>query len=325
MQDDPVLKQEWLPAAFSNEIKDKPIGVVVMGERIALFRAASGIRAFRDLCIHRGAALSLGRCVGDTLICPYHGWEYGEDGRCTRIPQQAPGQAIPLKARAEAYAATEAHGIVWVHLGDPAGATLPPYPEFDDPAYRSVFCGPYELNAAMTRVMENFLDVGHLAFLHEGYLGDPQHSEISDYQVVREADGVRSGEIAVFQPDPDGTGASRVNHYVYEVLKPHVARLKKYDPPTGMIFTMLFAVLPVGELDSKIFALVTRNYDFEGDDAGYAAFQQMIIDQDALVVQSQRPELLPLDLQAELHLKADRMSIAYRTWLKERGVTWGTA
>ncbi|UUZ94942.1 aromatic ring-hydroxylating dioxygenase subunit alpha [Paenibacillus sp. P25] len=290
---DPVLQQEWSPAAFADAVKEAPVSVNVMGERIVLFRTSLGVRAFQDLCIHRGAALSLGRCAEDTLVCPYHGWQYDADGHCIRIPQRPEGQAIPAKAKAKVYACLEAYGIVWVHLGDPAAvsAELPVYPEYEDPAYRSVICGPYDLNASVPRVIENFLDVGHLAFLHEGYLGDPQQSEISDYQVFQDEGGIRSGEIDVFQPNPDGRGASRMNRYVYEVLKPTVARLKKSDPLSGAVFTMLFAVLPVEPVRSRVFALVTRNYDLDAPGEPFAAFQQMIIDQDAFVVESQRPEL----------------------------------
>ncbi len=54
-------------------------------------------------------------------------------------------------------------------------------------------------------------------------------------------------------------------------------------------------------------------------------FQDEVTAQDKVVVESQRPELLPLDLQAELHLRSDRMAIAYRKWLREIGFTYGTA
>lgn len=51
----------------------------------------------------------------------------------------------------------------------------------------------------------------------------------------------------------------------------------------------------------------------------------MITLQDVPIVESQRPELLPLDLQAELHLRSDRTAIAYRKWLRELGLMFGTA
>ena len=55
------------------------------------------------------------------------------------------------------------------------------------------------------------------------------------------------------------------------------------------------------------------------------SFEDRIVAQDIPIVESQRPELLPLDLQAELHLRCDRTAVAYRKYLKELGVTFGTA
>ncbi|MGH7763637.1 MAG: aromatic ring-hydroxylating dioxygenase subunit alpha, partial [Candidatus Dormibacteraceae bacterium] len=52
-------------------------------------------------------------------------------------------------------------------------------------------------------------------------------------------------------------------------------------------------------------------------------FQDRIFAQDLPILESQRPELLPLDLQAELHLRSDRTAIAYRRWLKQLGVRTG--
>jgi phenylpropionate dioxygenase-like ring-hydroxylating dioxygenase large terminal subunit len=54
------------------------------------------------------------------------------------------------------------------------------------------------------------------------------------------------------------------------------------------------------------------------------AFQDQIFAQDRPILESQRPELLPLDLQAELHLRSDRTAIAYRRWLRQLGVRTGT-
>jgi phenylpropionate dioxygenase-like ring-hydroxylating dioxygenase large terminal subunit len=54
-------------------------------------------------------------------------------------------------------------------------------------------------------------------------------------------------------------------------------------------------------------------------------WQHEIFGQDRPIVQSQRPELLPLDLQAELHLRSDRTAIAYRKWLNELGLSFGTS
>jgi adenine deaminase len=49
-----------------------------------------------------------------------------------------------------------------------------------------------------------------------------------------------------------------------------------------------------------------------------------IVFQDIPIIESQRPELLPIDLQADVHVKPDAISIAYRRWLKELGLSTGT-
>jgi len=58
---------------------------------------------------------------------------------------------------------------------------------------------------------------------------------------------------------------------------------------------------------------------------GADRLQDTIFAQDLPILESQRPELLPLDLQAELHLRSDRTALAYRTWLRRLGISFGTA
>lgn len=83
----------------------------------------------------------------------------------------------------------------------------------------------------------------------------------------------------------------------------------------------MMSVLPSEELRSSAFFLIACN--FEVDIAEFIAFQEFIFGQDIEILENQKPEELPLDLQAELHLKSDRMSIAYRKYLVSLGVTWG--
>jgi phenylpropionate dioxygenase-like ring-hydroxylating dioxygenase large terminal subunit len=71
--------------------------------------------------------------------------------------------------------------------------------------------------------------------------------------------------------------------------------------------------------------------DVAGDELCYEtpaeelrAFEDLIVAQDLPVVEAQRPERLPLDLQAELHHRSDALAIAYRKHLKELGMTFGT-
>src|SRR5204863_5688040 len=119
------------------------LGVTLLDEPVVVWRdSAGGLHAMNDLCIHRGTPLSLGRIDGDEVVCAYHGWRYGGDGRCVAIPQLADPTRVPAKARAPLYHCQERYGIVWVALDEPR-FPLPEVPELEDSAFRVVYNGPY--------------------------------------------------------------------------------------------------------------------------------------------------------------------------------------
>lgn len=115
---DEVLRNDWIVVCKEEDVKEQPLQQIVLGERIVLFRNRKGIHAFKDLCIHRGAALSLGCVKDDQLVCPYHGWQYDDEGHCTKIPQLPEGKQISQKAQAFKYGCKVAYGFVWVNLNN---------------------------------------------------------------------------------------------------------------------------------------------------------------------------------------------------------------
>src|SRR5262249_37196969 len=95
-----ALRRCWHPVSFASDVQRAPCPVDLLGERLVLWRDRRGVaRAMADLCIHRGTALSLGTVEGDEIVCPYHGWRYATDGRCTAIPQLHDPTRVPSKAR----------------------------------------------------------------------------------------------------------------------------------------------------------------------------------------------------------------------------------
>ncbi|MRG88096.1 aromatic ring-hydroxylating dioxygenase subunit alpha [Salinibacillus xinjiangensis] len=317
------LWNEWHPVCNAEELKDDPKQVFVLGERVVIFRNDKGVHAFKDLCIHRGAALSLGKVKDGNLVCAYHAWEYNSEGTCEKIPALPCERPIPKKARATVYHCEEYLGLIWVNLGDEP-APLIPYPEHDKEGYRTIICGPYEVKANAPRIIENFLDVSHLMFVHEGMLGDANHVEIVDYDVEFIDGRLITSKIPVFQPNADGRSKGGYTDYVYEVLNPTTARFTKTSEGSDEEFTILTAVNQEDDEQCKVFMLLTRNYDLDQPDEPFREFQDVIFYQDLDVVESQKPELLPLDLQMEMHLKSDALTIAYRRWLDELGIENGT-
>jgi len=319
--DDPVLIDDWHVVAYAPDLPEgRPVATRLLGEDLVLWRVGQRVHAWRDLCVHRGARLSLGTVDGDLLSCRYHGWTYSEDGRCVRFPAH-PEQRPPITARATIYQAIQRYGWVWVTLGDPPHEVAE-FPEWDDPTFRKVHCGPYVISASGPRVIENFLDVTHFPFVHQGLLGDPAHPEIGDYAAVVDFDGVTARDIGVWQPDPDGMGRGANVTYTYRVPRPLTAWFQKTSG--GPRFAMYFTVTPVGDRDSIAWMYVAMDYGDQTDEE-IRAFQETIIGQDIPVLESQRPELLPLDLQVELHLRSDRTAIAYRRWLDRLDVRVGTS
>ena len=173
-----ALGQYWHPILWSREVTDKPVAVKLLDQPLVIWRAHGGLSAFYDLCLHRGAALSLGWVNGDQLVCGYHGWNYAADGRCTRIPSLPPDREIPAKARANAYRVQERYGLVWVCLDEPR-QDIPEFPpEFTDPSFNwepYTSEGQWRANAA--RMIENLADFSHFPWVHAGILGDPDQAE----------------------------------------------------------------------------------------------------------------------------------------------------
>jgi len=320
--DDRVLWDDWHAVAWTSQITDSaPVSLRLLEEKLVVWRNRDGVHAWKDLCVHRGSRLSAGRVQNNCLACPYHGWEYDSSGRCVLIPAH-PDQPPPSRAAVTTYLAREAYGLVWVCLGTPK-QDLVRFPEWDDPSCRKIFAGPYLYRAHGPRVMENLLDVAHFPFVHGGYLGDPAKARIGDYEVDVFDDEIIAKDIPVWQPDPDGTGQAADVFYTYHVLRPLSLRFTKVHGPHR--FSMLCCVTPAGDCQSFAWLIMALNYAHETPAEELRRFQDEVSNQDIPIVEGQRPELLPLDLQAELHLRSDRAALAYRKWLKKIGLQYGAA
>jgi phenylpropionate dioxygenase-like ring-hydroxylating dioxygenase large terminal subunit len=114
-----------------------------------------------------GAHLGGGRVVDECIKCPYHGWEYGDDGRCVRIPYS--DSRIPARAKVRSYPVHESDGIIyfWYHAGDrPPFFEVPQISETSDPAWGNAHRFEFELVAALQEMAENNVDYAHFKYVH---------------------------------------------------------------------------------------------------------------------------------------------------------------
>ncbi|MBD2043659.1 aromatic ring-hydroxylating oxygenase subunit alpha [Microcoleus sp. FACHB-672] len=333
---DAILLNGWHVVAKSEDLQPATIlPARLLGENLVLWRNGDRIMAWKDVCPHRGARLSIGNISGDTLICPYHGLAYDTTGQCTYIPAH-PDLQPPARAHVQTYQAYELYDLIWVRLGADSQGTIkdkkdasevefiipPSFPEWENPAFHKFLCGSYTYHSSGFRAIENFLDVSHFPFVHDGLLGDRNRTATADYEVEVEENGISLRNVRVWQPDPDGTGTGGEVTYNYRVLRPLTAYFVKQSPAGEL--TIFFTVTPVDEEECLGWMWITMNYGHEIPEAELRAFQDKVVRQDIPIVESQQPKRLPLDLPAEFHLPCDRASIAYRKWLKQLGVTFGT-
>lgn len=321
-QIDLVLFDDWHVVLRSSSLREGEIQRArLLGEDVVVWRFGEKVNVWQDLCVHRGSRLSLGHVDNGLLTCAYHGWVYNDSGQCVGFPAH-PEQKPPATAHVKTFRAREKYGSIWACLGDSA-ADIPEFTEWGDPSFRKILCGPYFYRAGAPRAVENFLDVAHFPFVHGGLLGDEAHAEIKDYEVETNSDGIVARNVTVWQPDPDGTGRGKTVNYTYRVIRPLTAYFSKHTDEGD--FAIQLNVTPVDETNCIGWMCLALNYAQETTDAELGSYQDRITAQDIPVVESQRPERLPLDLQAELHLRSDRMAVAYRKWLRALGLTFGTA
>ena len=321
---DPVLS-DWHPLAAAKHLAAGALQPAqLLGTELVLWRGVDGRpHAWLDRCAHRGTRLSIGRIEQGQLVCAYHGWRYADDGRCTEVPA-LPGFVPPQAACAKTFPVVESHGLLWASLGTPPG-TPPHFPEAFDPGLRAVVCGPYDVAASGPRVVENFLDMAHFAYVHEGILGERSRPQVRDYDVQPLAGGglIATGCFA-WQPRSNlvAERGSEVE-YSYRVTRPLTAILTKLPgEQNGFREAIALHVQPVGEELSRAWIVMAMT-ERDSTDESLRAFQDSIFLQDRPILENQTPRRLPLAPGAEVPVACDRMSQAYRRYLATEGVRYG--
>lgn len=319
MLNSPALLNEWHVVGRSAELKEGTVRpVTLLNQDLVLWRHEGEAMAWLDLCIHRGARLSLGCVERGELVCPYHGWRYDREGRCTLIPAQ-PNDPIPQRARARTFHCSEASGFIWVCLGEPQ-APLPRHPEWEDERFIKVFTGPYEFRASAPRAVENVVDVAHFPFVHDAMLGQQGEPDaIEDYEVTQGADGLRTGPINVTQPAGDHRRIPVKSQYRFWIPRPLMPYLMK-QLDEERCFSHFMPVTPVREDLCLMWVLTSANFDTEDGHERIAARNDDVFSEDVPIVNSQRPALIPEELRQELHVRVDKLSVLYRRWLTDLGV-----
>lgn len=151
------------------------------------------IRAFHNICRHRGSPLLLKpEGTAARLICPYHGWGYSEQGDLVSVPEardfaclNKAGNGL-MEVRCEAV-----RGLIFINLdgkADPIAATHAPVAEqigsfpLEDVVVKDIIT--VELDCNWKIAYDNFLEIYHLRTVHAKSVArflDPNSFSVSLY------------------------------------------------------------------------------------------------------------------------------------------------
>lgn len=219
---------------------------------------------------------------------------------------------------------TLAYGYIWTCLGTPS-APLFDLPEYAEADRRNVCAATVGVKTSAPRAVENFLDMGHFPFVHTGILGVEPHTEVREYEVTldKTRDEILATECIFYQPQAAaGASAGIMADYIYRVPHPYCSVLYKScpDDESRRDVIALF-VQPVDEETIRAHALVSV-IDTQSSDLDIRMFQQTIFGQDKPILENQLPKKLPLDPRAETPIRADKVAIVYRRWLRSKGLSY---
>ncbi|WP_280442724.1 Rieske 2Fe-2S domain-containing protein [Nocardia brasiliensis] len=161
----PPFPYGWYAVAFSGELRPgRLLTRQFMDREIALFRTESGIaRAAEAYCPHLGAHFGHGgTVVGEELRCPFHGFRYSVDGRCSHTPYGPP----PPAARLGLLPLREICGVLLVWHGPPGADPWEIEPPAEQSFWRPLRTKRMRFSSHPQEVTENSVDFGHFSVLH---------------------------------------------------------------------------------------------------------------------------------------------------------------
>lgn len=177
-----VMRPSWQVVCHVNDIAG--VGdwhsLEFLGESVIVVRGEDRVvRGFTNVCRHRGSRLVDGASgCAKRLVCPYHAWTYGLDGRLAGVPGKSEYPGLDMGAHGLVAVETEIwEGFVFIRLQDDGGPTvaemMAPYAEMVAPyrfaeleAIGRVTLRPRTVN--WKNVADNYSDGLHIPVAHPG-------------------------------------------------------------------------------------------------------------------------------------------------------------
>lgn len=205
-----MIPNQWYAILRSEDVRKKPVGITRFSKRLVVYRDTSGkVVCLDDRCPHKGIPLSHGKQHGDLIACPYHGFQFNQQGKCVHMPVLGRNGTVPKAMCVRSYTLREQHGLIWFWTGtaeDPQA--LPEVPMFENFSQYKGFTSRYGWEAPVhyTRYVESVCEVYHVPFVHKGSalnIWDPKGGRIDDFRC--EVNGTLISSNFVLRADDERT------------------------------------------------------------------------------------------------------------------------
>ena len=213
-----IFRSAWQYVGHSGELPEPGTFMSARAGRtpVVLTRARDGeLRAFLNVCRHRGFPLAEGSGKRETLQCPYHAWTYGLDGALRAAPRSDELTDFPKSELGLCQVAVDSWGpFLFVNTGpdpEPLAEALGSMPaqvaELGLDVDELVFYTRWqaELDANWKIVCENFLECYHCSVAH------PQLSELIDVSAEAYALSTEGRLSSQRGPVREGGGGTRMH------------------------------------------------------------------------------------------------------------------
>jgi nitrite reductase/ring-hydroxylating ferredoxin subunit len=309
----PDAPASWYYLGTAADLSNGPAAIAILDREFVAYKTAGGkVAVLSARCSHLGARLENGHVDDDQLVCPLHGWGYGPDGVCRKIPA---ADTIPPFARQGAYPVAEHRGHFFFFNRPAARFDLP---FFDGvPPDQLLPAKSFELIAETPWffVGANGFDIQHFRMAHDRtLLGEPEVSTPSPF--ARRV-------VATFEV----SGKSLPDRLTRLVAGPRVTMDITVWCGTLILVRASFArtttfgifnVLPIDpqRTRGRVIVWVKRSNSAVGRllfDSLNASIRRLFIQ---TFLRSDLPRIAGLRYQPERLIAADRILADYFTWLE---------
>jgi phenylpropionate dioxygenase-like ring-hydroxylating dioxygenase large terminal subunit len=302
---------QWTAIALSSELGDgMPLGLVIAGERIALFRDTQGAaHALIDMCPHRGVALSLGKIVDGHITCPFHGWRFDGSGACVKVPWDPDAKRENLGA--SPLPLVEQAGLLWLYTAvGPAPATGPAIPDELTHSDFRLAGFTVDWNTHWTRAMENMLDFPHLPFVHTGTIGRSMRKPAELGRMDMFLEETPFGYVSRIQINGKNE-PGKLDYHFPNIMVLHI-------PMPWRTLKLCIACVPIDDNRTRMIIVSMRNFlKLSIFDWIFRAMNNRVASEDKPILETSWPVEVPPQGQ-EQSVRLDKPTLYFRRLYRER-------